>query len=1227
MNFKTFIIGWLILILAPILVIGGFYLYTHWSNARPQSGLLHTHVAPQIAFTGDPLTYTIHFLGNKAPRPKGKPAPPVDMIFVVDISRSMHSSLPDMIEAARTVTNELVTAYPSGHVRFALTQFHDSSEIKSDWTSDPNALYTGLSHLDKGSNNKGTALAFPPIHQLFSQARPNATKTVVFYTDGHIGVDDSIIKKAEALRRQGIKIFSISPPGYDEQAMLGITGDWDRVLEPMSLQDIIKKFRQVTDVIMGLYGYNAQLTHLIDKHNFSAPIEKTEWRKDKGKLQRNIGYLPLKRSTYEHTLIPETIGLWTIGLAPPKITFISITKQAKPLKYERRPQVLVISVWLLILMFLPALLWLLAYLKRHKPIAVPADVPPTIRSLTQPSPLPLPPFVPLKRKTVVPTLFIGLGGTGRQALYATQEQLNAAHFDAGNVPYRFLWLDVDINEINKPLPFINTNAMPSVQEVIAPLSIRQMAQYLPAANQPVPSHLSWFNPQHYLDVSRAELDLSKGSKGQRRLARLALFQWLKEGSLLTLLKEEYQQLLKFASVDERRQIILFADRTGGVGNGWLIDIARLLRRIARQEQQNQQTVIIPDIIASLSSPPDYQQQTQQQQNRYALDKEIETAQLSGAFPQQIIYQPNETLLDEIDSEAPFNNFFAFNIFESERVATQAAILNAILVERYPRYTLLNHNLHQGQIVSTQVRGLHVMPDLNYQLVKLEILLCLLGAEVLLDLEQDEASQKLTIRSIEQTEKYLKQWSISETQGTPWQLLLNATMGAEACTSFFEIMAEKGHPDWVWFQQSFIVSLTRQLRGQRVNGRWVRLWKPSEAIAVLTLWTERLEQQVKPQALSDELKTILTQLIALANQVIINLKQWLNDFIPLCETISQQHSQLLQQRTAIQNREDQVFIDQAVDHQHIVQWTEQALQQWVGSEDVVSALCERFFFNARIEKQGIIISLAVYVEEQQEFLSAKEAMSCFDSYADIAARQIPTLKIEGALAELELQPLQQLARSLIDSHYTAKQVLMVMPTVTLYESTSIVKTLDDFKAAVVVPAGQAPVNYCYGDDHSAIRRLELQTEISPDISNSDTLAFTQTAEQIAEIRRQQAIHHFQIDVPIFPPALRIALSQPESFRSFSRAYKMGYIIKDETITDERGIVQWVFGEQKQFLTFGEANSLTDAAANYVFMMQAPTMIFDQNKILGDFSALEIWQTVGGVPQDEDIFVLMAMQLED
>jgi len=91
------------------------------------------------------------------------------------------------------------------------------------------------------------------------------------------------------------------------------------------------------------------------------------------------------------------------------------------------------------------------------------------------------------------------------------------------------------------------------------------------------------------------------------------------------------------SVDGNRQIILFAERTGGVGCGWIVDIARLFRRMARQGQLNRQQ-FVPEIIGVLSSVPDYRQSLQQQQNRHALDKEIETAQMAGAFPQRVTYR-------------------------------------------------------------------------------------------------------------------------------------------------------------------------------------------------------------------------------------------------------------------------------------------------------------------------------------------------------------------------------------------------------------------------------------------------------------------------------------------------------------------------------------------------------------------------------------------------------------
>jgi Mg-chelatase subunit ChlD len=142
-------------------------------------------VAPQIVFTGEPTSYTISFLGHKAPRPEGKPPPPVDMIFVVDVSGSMSDSLSDMVQAARTVAHELTTTKTHGQIRFALTVFDSNNNIKTTLNDDINSFYAELNNLtiDGGSN---ISTAFAPINQLLSQARPHAAKTVVFYTDGYV---------------------------------------------------------------------------------------------------------------------------------------------------------------------------------------------------------------------------------------------------------------------------------------------------------------------------------------------------------------------------------------------------------------------------------------------------------------------------------------------------------------------------------------------------------------------------------------------------------------------------------------------------------------------------------------------------------------------------------------------------------------------------------------------------------------------------------------------------------------------------------------------------------------------------------------------------------------------------------------------------------------------------------------------------------------------------------
>lgn len=1210
----------------PVLVIGGFAAYTYLSNAQPPSGLMRCDIEPQIVFTGDPVSYKVSFLGDKARPAEMRAPPPLDIIFAVDTSGSMHSSLPDMVSAARTVADELVASNPSGHIRFALSQFHDSSEIKLEWNTDPAVLHSGLSSLDRRSGNSGTVQAFEVINHLVGGMRNESTKVLVLYTDGHIGINESIINTAESLRSKGVHVFSISPPGYNTEGMSLITGYPSRVLHPTGVNDLIKRFRMVADEVMGLYGDRATLFHNVDRDNFipSLPND-SEWQVDAlGYMQLNIGYLPYKLVNYTpKTLIPQHIGQWKVALNPPEARFIDMANKAQSIACDRRPSLLVISWWLLILVYLPALLWLLHYLLNRRPaLELPEYAPPPIHTLPPPSPLPLPSSSTLTRKPVVPTLFVGLGGTGRQTLLAIQEQLRASHLEASDLPYRFLWIDIDAHEKEKNILFQGWPEL-TVKEAVAPKEIRQtsvyLEDYLPPMLKAVPAHLQWFQPIKLRDTAADRKDLSRGGQGQRILARFALFKWLETDNLLNILQNEHKALLNLASIDNTRQIILFADRTGGVGSAWTVDIARLFRRIGQIGKPQ----FTPEIIAVLGDDQGRVNEYEQS-NLQALTREMETACLAGSFPQHVCYRPGHDLLDTVDNQAPFNYVFAFNDCDRVSMIQQCADFGAVLVERYPRYTLFKHPVNRGQIMETQVRGIHVLPDLDYQLVKREILLRILGTDVLLDLET--VAEHLAIKSIseEHASKLLSQWNSNEPPGTPWQFLLLAVTGIAGDTQFFDRMNEVESPNSIWFQQAFSASLNRLLRGKRIDGRWERTCMPGEAVATLRLFAQRLEQQLKSLAPpNSEIYEMLQDIIRLARNSADSLQAWMKTFIPLCEEIVKEQEIWLQQCDMEKIIATHTIIQLPGDKQRISQWSEQALRQWVGSEDVISALCERVYFNTRLDNDELTVTFAVQVDTPQEFSSAQDALSALQVHADAVAHSVPVLKVEGTLANLheqgEEKQLQTLSGSLVNSQEKAEQVIMVTPSPVDSDDEII---LQDFCRTIANPPGQATASNCYGDDYSALRRLQLRTENLPLFQEQSELPFVQAAEQAAEQVRKRAMQTFELELPIFPTALRIALAHSEPFQSFAKAYKAGHIVRQP---DTAGMEQWLLSDQNKFLTFGKANGLADAAANYVYLVKKPASSFVQVDPAGDFSEFDNWLDSGAPPHIEDVFVLIAMRV--
>ncbi|MCP4698615.1 MAG: VWA domain-containing protein [Gammaproteobacteria bacterium] len=1217
MTLKTFFTGLLIFILIPLGVAGGFAAYTHFFNASPQTGLLHCKAAPQILFTDERADYSITFRGSVL-EPEQSVAKPLDIIFVVDVSISMSDSLPEMAEAARIVANELEHSYTE-EVRFALISFHSDAAIELSWTKNTGDLYARLNALRAGGGTDGLE-TFPPINSLLGQSRAGALKVVIYYTDGEIYSNvERIIDAAEKLRKAGVQLFAITPPNASGQNMVLVTGDPERVLTPRDIgSDMVTQFRAVVDQVTGIYGYGAELTHAMDGRNFSTPVE-APWRVNEsaGHLQLSPGYLPYRRDvTFQHPLIPHSVGLWRIGIKPPQLSFVDNQGEAQSLTC-RQPRLLVLTWWFLLLAFLPALLWILYAIYKffEKVINKREYTPPDIHSPTPPSPLPFPAVPIPQREPAIPALFIGLGGAGRNALYATQEALKASHLDAPGQPYRFIWLDTDVNESENKPEFEAWDAF-AAEEIIAPQGIRQTEAYLRSSGQE--DHLRWFNGRNYLDAGRERLNLSKGARGDRNLARRVLFRWLEKENLLAELEKACGELMQFNSADGTRQVVVFANRDGGAGSAWFVDIARVLRRILRTNQKDARN-FIPEIIGIVCTPehpgaPD-------RKNRQTLDLELETAQLSGAFPQRTVYVPGHPRLDMMDREAPFNWLFSVSGANLTASASQCAELSAVLVERQPRNTLLAHR--KPGMAATRVNSVHVLPDMELRLVRLEAFLRMLGRDVLLDVTRDPAGRMAIEQPSEQrVNDLLARWIEREPRGTPWHNVLQAAHGTEAAALAAAAEEEK-IPEMAWFRQAFAVSLGKQLWGFRdaKTGRWNREWMPGEALSVLHLLNERLSRLSKETGMNARCAAILKQVANVAEEAEKQLQSWIDALLPACEAAWLEKLQLEEKRARADTSQNKVFLGLKNDGKRTTRWTEQAMQRWVSSKDIVSALRERLFFSAQAEKDTIKIGLSLHVQRTRIFSSPQLVTDELRRYAHNIGRLVPILEVEGALMELESRPLKELARGMVDASCLSEQVLISMPTVDERENKPAKEALAAFRKAIVEPAGNAVPRDCFGDDHAAIRRLELQTEQAGH-EVSDDLPFVQEAERIAETVRQKAMNKFQVELPAFPPALRIALAHPDAFRSFAGAYKSGRIIQCE---DDTGALQWFFDVQGEFLTFGnKAPSLADAAANYVFYVKSHSDRFIAGKTPGGFEKLEEWRKTGLIA-DDDLFVLAAIDV--
>lgn len=1214
---RRFLAGLLWLLLAPTIVVLGFAGYTYFANSSAQSGVLRTAVQPQVVLPWQDATYFLTFSGQTEKSVKAKEEP-VDIVLMIDVSGSMTSSLPTMSEAASNVAKELAAGKP-GLIRFGLISFDTKAEITTPWTSDPAELEKGLRNLHAFTGDNDTREAYVRLGEMLPKARAEARRVVVFYTDGGLTIcgtcpggpmsASEVVGEAARLRKQGVEIYSVGLPGHEsEPLMLDVTGSSARVFDPADYRDLARNFRFVASSVMPALGTGGIFSHRLDGRHFAAPLEGTAWHLGPGgALELEVTSVPKSPATYAHPLKPLSMGLWRVGVEPPKLTFISDSGVMSEIRAARRPLLFVVTWLFLIPFLLPTLMWGLVCFwprseKQPSAIKVP---PPSLRHAPLPTRLPAIPPLTEERQPAIPTIFIGLGGAGRAAVRAARAELKQAHLGRQGQPYRFVTFDFDSHEAPGEAVFDDWGDYP-IEAVVAPRAIQQVEDYLPKSYER-PLHLGWFNAESYDHATRAQLNLSQGARGDRTLARLALFRWLADGDLLDRITRSSGELLNLPSEDGTRQVVIFASADGGFGSGSFLDFARVVQRFFRQQQALNQG-FVPDMVGVLcenpSSPP---------QNREAIALELESALRCGEFPQRVVYSPGRDLLDGRDTESPYHWVFGASGRDAVSVAGHCGELTAVLVERRARLTLLGAAGGMGdrRPFPTHVAAVHVVPTLVQEQVYFDLLLRLLGPDVLLDVEPDpDGGYRPKSMSKDAVQDVLTDWGLAEPPGSLLQLLLAATADRNAVGPF---VLEAGRTDPGWLGDVLLASLNQKIQGHRdAHGvGWRRDWMPGTAIAALRLLIERLDT-LRIALRAENIQTVTVEAVDSVRQLTQSsadeLERWISDLCRICEDLSRQRAALAHVRTRLRQITGRVYIDQPVHGKEIEVGSMESLQSWLQTPDTISPLRERLFFVVRGSGQSARVVLRSCIEETTDFTAAEPAVISLGRMAGILAGTTNAMSIDNALAKLPERERAKLGQAMVDVSTSPTQVVLSSP-----------EAASSFSKRVPQPAHHGRRTDVVSDDASAIRRIEIA---SPTMLEVHQPPFIEPAEQEAERVRRKLEQKHNLTVPLLPSELRIALAHPEAFRSFSRAYKARRIVTRRDALDR---MQWYFTDLDQFLTFGHDSTLAAAAANYVWYVENPPAEFpDASGGGAEFRDLNRWALSGGTP-DPDTLVLAVIDV--
>jgi Mg-chelatase subunit ChlD len=193
----------------------------------------------------------------------------LDLVFVLDRSKSLHKSDPEDMRAAGAI-GLVENLSPTSDIRIGVVAFDWDAEVGVPLTADRAPVLAGLRDLERRGGTDLAAGLRTALESLEVGARPDSTRAILLFTDGKSDEDEALEAMAEA-RHRGVVIHTLLL-GSDRQGTRllrdiaeGTGGSFVSVTDPAKLPEAFLDLRTtgVDQVTLSVNGSEPLPAHLL----------------------------------------------------------------------------------------------------------------------------------------------------------------------------------------------------------------------------------------------------------------------------------------------------------------------------------------------------------------------------------------------------------------------------------------------------------------------------------------------------------------------------------------------------------------------------------------------------------------------------------------------------------------------------------------------------------------------------------------------------------------------------------------------------------------------------------------------------------------------------------------------------------------------------------------------------------------------------------------------------